>query len=121
MTGCNEDALSGRTQRPSEVVDFRATDRVPPALHLCLHMRPGEEIILLVHIRIHIDSTIRRGSGDGNFHESTSLEYELNEVLEVKRRELEQPHSHGFNRNRRRSFCLTNVLGKRLDLALQIF
>src|SRR6266704_343372 len=113
MTGRNEYALSGRTQSPSEAVDFRATDRVPPALYLCLYVRPGEEIILLVHMRIHIDSTIRRGSGDGDFHESTSFEHELNEVLEVKRRELEQPHPHGFNRNRRRSFSLTTVLGKR--------
>src|SRR5258708_12098968 len=108
MAGGNKYSLCRRTQRSPEVVNFRAADCVSPPLYLRLYMSPGEKLILLIHIRVHVDSAVARGSGDRNLHKSTPLEHELYEMLEVVRRELEQVYSHGFDFYRRRSFLLAS-------------
>jgi len=85
----NENSLRCRTQRSPEVVNFGAPDRVPPALDLRLHVGSGEKLVRLVNIGVHINSAVSRGPGYGNPDESTSFEYELDEMFKVVRCELE--------------------------------
>jgi len=116
----NKYPLSGRTQSPSKIIDFRATDRVPPPLYLRLNVSSGKELVPIFHIRVHVDSTIPGYSSDGNLDESTAFEYELYEMLEVVRSELEQARSHGLYFHRRCSFSFSTAFRERRDLALQV-
>jgi hypothetical protein len=119
MASRNEYSFGRRTQRAPEVVDLRAADRVPPPLYLRLHVSSSKELILLVHIGVYIYATISWGSGDRNFHESTPFEYKPDEMFEVMRCELEQPHPQSLELHGCCSFGFVTALRKRRDFTLQ--